>query len=432
MSTEVAPGGDPGKQSRAAAGIPVVPVFDGYRAYAIASVVLLHLIVFSGGVQALGSDSNLFGHVVTATLGQAIDVLFVISGFVVFLPTVARNGDFGGISAYFIRRIARLGPAYWLILLIGLALVAFVSGSPPLDVPGVGNFIAHALFLQAPAQMVEPIPTGFGVNGAIWTLSLEITFYLLLPLVAGWYTRRPILGLVLAAALTAAWHEGFTHLDSVYSFFSIEASEESRVQLQVASAAQFPFFAFSFAAGMTGAWAYVRLIRPDAKPMVERYVIPVLVVSLAGLALFAYLLGSAPGADFSPQAARQSPFIAIGYPGFLAAAMVAGALAPMGWQRIFGNRPARWLGDISYGIYLVHVLIVTFAVRALREEPTDGVPGLNIASLVGDGSVAYLLKLTVIVVPLSVAYGWASARFVEQPIRRWARRYGRRGEKAAA
>ena len=166
--------------------------------------------------------------------------------------------------------------------------------------------------------------------------------------------------------------------------------------------------------------------------MVARYAVPALVVSLAGFALFTYLVGSAPGADFSPQAARQSPIISIGYTGFLAAAMVAGALAPAGWQIIFGNRPARWLGDISYGIYLVHVVIVTFVVRALQEKPTGGVPGINIASLVGDGSVEYLLKLSAVVLPLSVAYGWASARFVEQPIRRWARRFGRRRESVSA
>lgn len=428
---EVAPGGDPGKERRAAAGLPVVPAFDGYRAYAIASIVLLHLIVYAGWTRAGRFDTPLFPHLVMATLGQAIDVLFVISGFVVFLPTVARGGELGSVRGYFLRRAARLAPAYWLILVISLVLIALVSVSPPLAFPGAGTIVAHLLFLQMPAQMFHPISTGFGVDGAVWTLSLEVTFYVLLPLIASWYTRRPWLGLAVGAALTAGWHEAFGHLDTLNSFFGLGISPGEVVRLQVAASTQFPFYAFSFAAGMTGAWAYVRCRRADAEQARRRYALPVLVGALVALAGFTYLIGHSPGADFSPQAARQSPFVAIGYSGALATAMVAGAFVPGIWQWVFANRLARWLGDISYGIYLVHVLIVTFAVRALQVKGT-GVPGLNVAVTVGDGSVGYLLKLTAIVVPLSVLYGWLSARLFEQPIRRWAQRYGRRREEVTA
>ena len=40
--------------------------------------------------------------------------------------------------------------------------------------------------------------------------------------------------------------------------------------------------------------------------------------------------------------------------------------------------------------------------------------------------------LTALVVPASVLYGYLSARFLEQPIRRWARRYGRTVPEEAA
>jgi hypothetical protein len=36
--------------------------------------------------------------------------------------------------------------------------------------------------------------------------------------------------------------------------------------------------------------------------------------------------------------------------------------------------------------------------------------------------------LTAIVVPTAILYGYLSARFLEQPIRRWARKYGRRDD----
>ena len=340
-------------------------------------------------------------------------MLFVISGFVVFLPTVARGGEFGSVAGYAIRRAARLVPAYWVILALGALMIAVLPVALLLELPGPGSVVAHLLFAQTPAQMVHPIPTGFVVNGAVWTLSLEVTFYLLLPLVAVWYARRPLVGLLAAAALTALWHEAFIHLAQLNSSLGLSLSTKTLFRLQAGALSQFPFFAFSFAAGMTGAWAYVRLSRPEAAATVRRLRTPVLVGSLVALALFSYLVGTDPGARLGPEAARRSPLLALGYSGSLASVMVAGALAPAGWQRLFANRIARWLGDISYGVYLVHVLIVTFAVRALGVGGAEGlgIPGTNITGIVGDGSFGYLIKLTVVVVPLSLVYRWLSAHF---------------------
>ena len=248
---------DPGKQSRAASGIPVVAAFDGFRAYAILGIVLLHTLGFSGVLPVAGH--NWFSQLILGTLGQWVDALFVISGFVVFLPTVARGGDFGSVRAYAIRRAARLVPAYWLMLAIVLVLLAAVPLTPALAFPSVAAIGIHMGFLQTPAGMfTDHILMGFGVDGPVWTLSVEIAFYLVLPLVAGWYFRRPILGLVLAAVLTAVWHEAFLHFDAVTSAVGLAPTGSTALRLQVASLLQFPYWAFSFAAGMTGAWAYVR------------------------------------------------------------------------------------------------------------------------------------------------------------------------------
>lgn len=425
---------DPGKQSRLAAGIPVVPAFDGFRAYAIAAIVALHLVTFSGLLTATGN--GLFLHLVQGTLGQAIDVLFVISGFVVFLPTAARAGRFGSVRSYAIRRAARLVPAYWLILALGIVLVALIPVTPPLPVAHPLGVAVHAVFLQSPAQLFTgSVPLGFGLNGVVWTLSLEVTFYLLLPLIAGWYYRRPFVGLAVAALFTAAWHELFLHLGAVTDFLGVHLSADDAARAQVASLSQFPFFAFSFAAGMTGAWAYVRLRGAYPAALLRRRAAVASLVALIALAVFAYLVGSGAGATFGAEQARRPPVLALGYSGSLAAVMVALALSPEWLQWPFANRPARRLGDISYGIFLVHVVIITFAVRALGGTPFGGAPEIAAARgllVTGDGTVGQMLVLTAIVVPLSLAYGWASARFLEQPLRRWAQRYGRRQGRAAA
>ena len=47
---------DPGKADRAAHGIPVVPVFDGYRAFAVVAIIIFHILGKSGFLVRLGDS----------------------------------------------------------------------------------------------------------------------------------------------------------------------------------------------------------------------------------------------------------------------------------------------------------------------------------------------------------------------------------------
>ena len=96
-------------------------------------------------------DSAL-GVVYWGILPRSLDVLFIISGFVIYLPTAAREGDFGSVGSFAIRRIARLVPSYYVCLLIALLLLATVSSSPGL--PDGGTIAAHLTMLQTPALLV--------------------------------------------------------------------------------------------------------------------------------------------------------------------------------------------------------------------------------------------------------------------------------------
>lgn len=416
---------DPGKEARLASGIPVVPAFDGFRAYAILAVVAVHVLGFSGVLAAVGFGTRF--QLVQGTLGQAIDVLFIISGFVVFLPTVARRGEFGSVRAFAIRRAARIAPAYWATLALVLVLLVLVPLTPPIPSPDLLGIVANTLFIQTPMQMFHEVPIGFGIAGPVWTLSLEMTFYLLLPLVAGWYFRHPLAGLAVAALLTALWHEAFIHYDGIRSALDLHPTAETSTRIVYNSLSQFPFWAFSFAAGMTGAWAYVRVRERDDQDVVARRVRFVLVASLASLALFAFLVGRETTGDlFAPEIGRRSPLLALGFSGSLATLMVAISLGPAAVQWPFANPLVRWLGDISYGVYLVHMVVITYAVRELgfAAETRDGFGVTH--RVTGDGQLDTLFIGGGLVLAVSLLYGYLSARFLEQPIRRWARRYGRR------
>ena len=257
MAQAAPPLEDPGKRERAATGLPVVPVFDGYRAWAIMGIVLLHLLFSAGVTESAGGGWS--GQLISGTLYHVVEVLFIVSGFVVFMPTAARNGEFGSVGAFAIRRGARLYPALWASLLIVLALLAFYPGVTD-PVPGIGEVLINFAGMGTASTVFDPdLGYGLGVNGAIWTITPELMFYAVLPLFASVYARHPLIGLGVAAAIAIGFRVLFDNVGDVASALGFELSPQREVELYYAHFQQLPQYAFSFAAGMTGAWAYLRL-----------------------------------------------------------------------------------------------------------------------------------------------------------------------------
>ncbi len=396
--------------------MPVVPAFDGYRAFAIMAIVVFHVVHTSGFLDGIG-DSSLGGQLIWGTGPQLVDVLFIVSGFVVFLPTVAQGGRFGSVRGYSIRRGARLLPAYWLSLGVMLLVMATKSGVP---MPGLGDLASNFSGQQTLVTLFSPHTLiGFGPDSPVWTLTLEIGFYVVLPFIAAAYFRRPLVGLAIALAIAVVWREAFAHIADVAGWVGIDLSAERATELRLDSVIQLPNWAFSFAAGMTGAWAYVELRNRYDRARLEKMAARVLVVAGLVFALFVYLAGrQAIGGDalaaLPNLKVRESVFLSIGYTASLATVMVALALASPRLQLPFAYPLSRKLGDISYGVYLIQAPIIFF---------------LLFHQVLGrDGTVGTLAVWSAIVVGGALLYGYLSARLVEQPIRRWAHRFGRQAQ----
>lgn len=108
-----------------------------------------------------------------------VDLFFVLSGFLLTLPfaQAARSGsDHPVLSRYFKRRLLRVFPAYYAQLAIILLAGAWFVTWKPLD---GATLLAHlAMFFNAGPDPVRPMV------GVWWTLPVEMSFYLLLPLIA--------------------------------------------------------------------------------------------------------------------------------------------------------------------------------------------------------------------------------------------------------
>lgn len=407
--------GDPGKQDRAAHGIPIIPALDGFRAFAILGIVALHL---SGMPGTSGLRVLVFG-----TLPNMVDVLFIISGFVVFLPTVAQGGRFGSVGAYALRRGARLLPAFWLAIGLVVLMLALWPLQPAPPFPGWVDVGTHLIGAQAIGQLVNPdFNLGLIIDGPLWTLTLELTFYALLPLVAARYFRHPMIGLGIAALITIGWKVGFANLGAILEPFGFRPDPTSLQWLELRSLGQFPAFAFQFALGMTAAWAYVGLRSGDKRPeWLARRAVWAQLLSLIVLGFCAYLFGrfAVGNTLLAPTRARQDVLLTLVLPAAMTVFILATCFAPRLLQMPFALPAARSLGDVSYGIYLIHLPVILFVTALYFPEAPQ------------IGPLGGTLALAIVVLPVVVLYGYLSAHLLEQPIRRWAHRFGRRGQAPA-
>lgn len=399
--TVAPPGTTPGELApqQATTGKPtlVVPAVDGFRGLAAMSVLLYHCLM-GAGRPAL-EEGPIRSILVSGYMG--VDFFFVLSGFVLFLPTVVNRGRFGNVRAYAIRRASRIIPAYWVLLLV-LGLTQPLLTSLQADLPyesgrGLLNLLLHMTFLQHSLGIWLNLPAGFLVHGAVWTLSLEALYYVVLPAVASRYYRRPFLGFVLAIAVAIAWKLAVTWPDTV------DPREWS--VLRIILITQLPNYLGHFAAGMTGAYLFVRL-----RDMVILPVHRAAAGLVAGAAALVVLLGMRFEGTRDLIAVNglydhftRPLYIALAF----AVLLPATALAPRWVQFPFTNPLSRRLGDMSYGLYLWHLMFVAFAIYTL-----DWVP---------DATNWAFVRLLAFVLPTSFVAAWLSMKLVEAPAIRWGR-----------
>ncbi|NNA55879.1 acyltransferase family protein [Pseudomonas koreensis] len=181
------------------------------RALAAWTVVCHHFMQIFFDFKARGPIGQLF--IDKGAVG--VDIFFVISGLVIFLSTedkVLRPVQF------LLYRLCRIVPAYWLYTLLMALLVWFARPVLPDQTLDAGHLLLSLLFI--PAQN----PGGYGLYPTLnvgWTLNYEMLFYVLFAcaLVFRWQVRLLVVAALLFATCQAfGWVSEFYRSDIVYEF----------------------------------------------------------------------------------------------------------------------------------------------------------------------------------------------------------------------
>ncbi|MBU2700013.1 peptidoglycan/LPS O-acetylase OafA/YrhL [Sporomusaceae bacterium BoRhaA] len=163
---------------------------DGVRAIACL------LVVFHHAVQRLGvlaPNEFLAGvqRVFWITAPAGVSVFFVLSGTLLSYPFWKQyldNQSMPGLKDYTIRRAARIIPGFYLVLTLSLLLEIFLLPESP---SRLLRYITGLTFTAGfHYTTFFPVPA---LNGPLWSISLEVFSYLLLPIFMGglfWLSKR--------------------------------------------------------------------------------------------------------------------------------------------------------------------------------------------------------------------------------------------------
>lgn len=344
---------------------------DGLRALAVIGVILFHL-----GVQPVSGGFT------------GVDFFFVLSGYLITALIVPRMEDksFSFIDFY-IRRARRLLPALFVVILCS-TIASWLLLSPDhlasfsrsafhaaISVSNV-NFWLESGYFDADKFTKPLLHT--------WSLGVEEQFYLLWPLcmlALAWVRNRivQILILILVVAIGFAANIHFIE-DYPSAVFYLS-----------------PFRAWQFAAG-----GLVALILHQGKHEGRKLVLPPVLaelVTLAGLALVAYSF------------MRVTSFA---YPGWQAVwPTLAALLLILGGRNVvsgpvLANPVARFLGRISYSLYLTHWPLIVFW-RYYNNAPLTPVE-MGIVAVLSVMTAVALFKL----VETPLRHPWTSDARVER------------------
>ncbi len=348
------------------AGIRYQPALDGLRAFAVTAVILYHL-----GYRWLGGGF----------LG--VDAFFVLSGFLITTLLLTERAAAGrvSLSAFWARRARRLLPALFLLLVVVVLYAGTTMSALQLD-DLRGDALA-SLFYVANWHFIATNQSYFALFTQpsplqhLWSLAIEEQFYLLWPLI--------VVGVLLLArgsrrALTIVTVAGIV-ISQICMAVLYSDSNPSRAYYGTEARAHTLLVGCLLALILSGR------LESGVTGRLRR------ALAATGVLAFAVCL-----VMFSKTTAGPRLFYGVDLAfAILVAIVIAAAVQPAGVLRSFlGLGPFRYVGRISYGLYLWHWPVIVF----VTAESTG---------LAGRALIALRLTIT-------VACTLASYYLVERPV----------------
>ncbi len=375
------------KSALEADSVPVLrsrmPELDTIRGIAVLLVLFFHGFGFRYGIQSLSGFARLF---VAATLPGwiGVNLFFVLSGFLItgiLLDTKHKAGYF---RTFYIRRALRILPLYYAVLLF----LAVLTRS------GAVNRQASWAFLGLSFFYLSNVTGLFGVAmqyGVLWSLAVEEHFYLLWPAVVRSLSRQRVVIAGVVICVLCPCLRGFysiRHYDmgTGYTWLVADGLATGAV----------------LAAWARGPWG-----TRSCMVLVTKVLLAV------GLTMFGfgYPFGISRASRFLGSTLRETA-LNLFFAGVISFALLAGTSR---WKALVDRPVLRFFGEISYCVYLIHMLVFDLEDRFLPYV----FPRLATAA----GNFGVMILQFSLAAGFTVGVSYLSRRYFEEPFLRLKRRF---------
>jgi peptidoglycan/LPS O-acetylase OafA/YrhL len=324
-----------------------IAIVDGLRGLAILLVVLFHYWQITWWVIPVPFTGGTINFEMIQYAGAlGVELFFFLSAFCLAYPhakVMLGKGSLPSIAHYTYRRAIKILPSYWLAML--LLLVLLPEMYPTSSQRGYWtDILMHLGFVH------NLFPDTHGsINGVFWSLGVEVQFYVIFPLLAWGFRRKPWLVFALMCAV-ALMYRHWTRTLPIGEFINLNN--------------QLPGFLDLFGGGMLTAYLLV-WVREQGQGIISTVKSGMGAIVALALLTMLLLFNDLYQIRFEPDSypiwqSQHRLFLCF----VLIALTVAATYAHAIFRSILANRALTFLSLISYNLYLWHQVIA----RVIKEH----------------------------------------------------------------
>jgi len=398
-----------------------IDVLDGIRAMAILIVVWFHIwqqcwlipniptpFLERFGINLIDLDW------LPRTGYMMVTMMIFLSGFCLYLP-YARNQTEGttipSIGTFYKKRVARIVPSYLFAVCVVLIYNIFTCAytAPGFFLKDDSSFmlkdiLSHLTFTY---NLIPDVASHTLLNGVLWTVALEVQFYIIFPFIAYCFKKQPIPTYVTMNAISY-----------IYISFAVKQPNVPFLLHQL------PSYMGVYANGFLGVILYMQIAKNYHKLAHKNIFAGIsTVVSLGCIYVYSYLMKQLRGAENLNIWQLENRF----YVSILFLVFILATAYSVNWYKfIFSNKLAKFISLISFNLYIWHQFLCT----AFKNNRIPYYEGDTFPNELGDKP--WMWKLLILSFAASFAMAIATTFLLEKPASRLITKIGARTKDSAS
>ena len=352
-----------------------IKVLDGIRAMAILIIVWYHFWQQSWIMPVFGPINLDF---IPRYGFLLVDMMILISSFCLFIPyarSMIYKDKIPSTKEFYVKRIARIFPSYYLSLIIAF-LFLIIFKDKWYNPFFIKDTLMHLFFVNN-WSIDTLIYTNYFV--VLWTVALEVQFYILFPFIAKRFVKKPALTYIIMMVIGIGC-----------TYFIKSKVNNLNIGIYVN---HFLTFIPVFANGMLAAWFYISFTKDKKRTPANNMFFTV--VSIFTIIAYAYLSKSIGTANLQSWQINNRLLVSLLFMVFI----ISTCLASKIYQKIFDNRFMKFIAIISFNLYIYHQFI---AVK-LKEFHFPYYSGNVPPNMTGDTTWKWIYFLLCIVISFLIA-----------------------------